>query len=168
MKIDPELTMQIDTDDPNRHAGLSVYQATAGAEQAVHRCLLYNDILRSARFERFRNRDCGVPGYFSDGLRRYSGCRVSHSESDYGATAVTMGEAAAQVLLERIEGQKRDPSEIAIEPDMVVRELSDSSSGSIAISEGYSFCPSIRSNRTWAATSPIRFNGCCTVVRLGV
>jgi DNA-binding LacI/PurR family transcriptional regulator len=33
-----------------------------------------------------------------------------------------MGEVAAQVLLERIEGKKEYPSEIAIEPELVVRE----------------------------------------------
>jgi DNA-binding LacI/PurR family transcriptional regulator len=33
-----------------------------------------------------------------------------------------MGEVAAQSLLERIEGNKEYPTEIAIEPDLVVRE----------------------------------------------
>jgi LacI family transcriptional regulator len=33
-----------------------------------------------------------------------------------------MGEVAAQSLLERIEGKKDYPSEIAIEPELVVRE----------------------------------------------
>jgi len=42
------------------------------------------------------------------------------------------------------------------------------SSGSMAISEGYSFCPSIRSSKLCAATSPMRFSGWRTVVKLGV
>jgi len=33
-----------------------------------------------------------------------------------------MGEVAAQSLLERIEGKKDYPAEIAIEPELVVRE----------------------------------------------
>jgi len=33
-----------------------------------------------------------------------------------------MGEVAAQTLLDRIEGKKEYPSEIAIEPSLVVRE----------------------------------------------
>jgi len=33
-----------------------------------------------------------------------------------------MGEVAAQTLLDRIEGKKEYPSEIAIEPELVVRE----------------------------------------------
>jgi DNA-binding LacI/PurR family transcriptional regulator len=33
-----------------------------------------------------------------------------------------MGKIAAQTLLERIEGQEDYPSEIAIEPELVVRE----------------------------------------------
>jgi DNA-binding LacI/PurR family transcriptional regulator len=33
-----------------------------------------------------------------------------------------MGEVAAQTLLDRIEGKKEYPAEIAIEPELVVRE----------------------------------------------
>jgi LacI family transcriptional regulator len=33
-----------------------------------------------------------------------------------------MGDVAAQVLLERIEGKKEYPSDIAIEPELIVRE----------------------------------------------
>ncbi len=42
------------------------------------------------------------------------------------------------------------------------------SSGSMAISESSLFFPSMRSSRVCAATSPMRFSGWRTVVRLGV
>jgi len=35
---------------------------------------------------------------------------------------IRMGQVAAQRLLERVEGKKDDSSEIAIEPELVVRE----------------------------------------------
>jgi LacI family transcriptional regulator len=41
-----------------------------------------------------------------------------------------MGEVAAQVLLERIEGNKEYPAEIAIEPALVVRESTAKAAGS--------------------------------------
>jgi DNA-binding LacI/PurR family transcriptional regulator len=41
-----------------------------------------------------------------------------------------MGEVAAQVLLERIEGKKEYLSEIAIEPMLVVRESTAKARGS--------------------------------------
>jgi DNA-binding LacI/PurR family transcriptional regulator len=41
-----------------------------------------------------------------------------------------MGEVAAQCLLDRIEGKKEYPQEIAIEPEFVVRESSAKAHGS--------------------------------------
>jgi LacI family transcriptional regulator len=41
-----------------------------------------------------------------------------------------MGEVAAQCLLDRIEGNKEYPSEIAIEPELVVRESTAQAPGS--------------------------------------
>jgi DNA-binding LacI/PurR family transcriptional regulator len=42
-----------------------------------------------------------------------------------------MGHVAAQSLLERIEGKKDYPSEIAIEPELVVRESTAKAPGKI-------------------------------------
>jgi DNA-binding LacI/PurR family transcriptional regulator len=41
-----------------------------------------------------------------------------------------MGEVAAQTLLDRIEGKKEYPSEIAIEPELVSRESTANAPGS--------------------------------------
>jgi DNA-binding LacI/PurR family transcriptional regulator len=41
-----------------------------------------------------------------------------------------MGEVAAQVLLERVEGKKEYPCDIAIEPMLVVRESTAKARGS--------------------------------------
>ena len=42
-----------------------------------------------------------------------------------------MGAIAAQTLLERIEGRKDYPTQIAIQPELVVRESTGESSGSL-------------------------------------
>ena len=89
MKIDPELTVQIDTDDPTPMLGYPFTKQLLAREQAVYRAVC----LQRHFCDRRDSSDSGTgtagsPGYFGDGVRRYSGGRVSHSESDHGATAV--------------------------------------------------------------------------------
>jgi DNA-binding LacI/PurR family transcriptional regulator len=41
-----------------------------------------------------------------------------------------MGEVAAQTLLDRLEGRKENPSDIAIEPELILRESTAKAPGS--------------------------------------
>src|ERR1039458_401156 len=69
--------------------GLSVYQAAAGAQEAV-----YGAVCVQRHFgDRGDSSDpgtgtAGSAGYLRDGVRRHSGGRVSYSELDHGATAI--------------------------------------------------------------------------------
>jgi LacI family transcriptional regulator len=128
MKIDPELTVQIDTDDPTPMLG---YPFTKQL-MAFTALFAYNDMsaigaIRALREEGLRvPQDVSVIG-FDDipGAAFYTPSLTTVQQPLH-----RMGDVAAQVLLERIEGKKEYPSDIAIEPELIVRESTAKAPGS--------------------------------------
>ena len=132
MKIDPELTVQIDTDDPTPMLGYPFAKQLLARNKPFTALFAYNDISAIG----------AIRAIHEEGLRVPQDVSVMGFDDIPGAAFHTpslttvrqplnrMGEVAAQSLLERIEGNQEYPSEIAIEPELVVRESTAKAPGS--------------------------------------
>ncbi len=124
IKIDPELVLQIDREDATPMLGYPLVKRLLERKLPFTALFAYNDIsaigtIRALQEEGFRiPQDVSVMG-FDDipGVAFYM-----PSLTTVRQPLVHMGEVAAQSLLERIENKKEFPAEIAIQPELVVRE----------------------------------------------
>lgn len=132
MAIDPELTVQIDSDDASPMLGYPFAKELLARKKAFTALFAYNDIsaigaIRALMEQGFRvPQDVSVVG-FDDipGAAFHTPSLTTVQQPLH-----RMGEVAAQCLLDRIEGKKEYPQEIAIEPEFVVRESSAKANGS--------------------------------------
>jgi len=124
MKIDPELTVQIDTDDPTPMLGYPFAKQLLARKVPFTALFAYNDISAIGSIRALQEQGLRVPQDVSViGFDDIPGAAFyTPSLTTVQQPLNRMGEVAAQVLLERIEGNKEYPSEIAIEPELVVRE----------------------------------------------
>jgi LacI family transcriptional regulator len=124
LKIDPELTVQIDSDDPTPMLGYPVTKQLLARNKPFTALFAYNDISAIGAIRAFHEQGLRVPHDISVvGFDDIPGAAFHFPSLTTVRQPLTrMGEVAAQSLLERIEGQKEYPSEIAIEPEFVVRE----------------------------------------------
>lgn len=132
VKIHPDLVVQIDSDDPTPMLGYPFTKQLLARKKPFTALFAYNDISAIGAIRALQE----------DGLRVPQDVSVLGFDDIPGAAFYTpslttvrqpltrMGEVAAQSLLERIEGQKEYPAEIAIEPDLVVRESTAKAPGS--------------------------------------
>jgi len=124
ISIDPELAVQIDADDPTPMLGYPFTKHLLSKHKPFTALFAYNDISAIGAIRAIREQGLRVPEDISVlGFDDIPGAAF-HSP---GLTTVRqplnrMGEVAAQSLLERIEGKKEYPVEIAIEPELVIRE----------------------------------------------
>lgn len=130
--IDPDLTIQIDTDDPTPMLGYPVAKQLLARKKPFTALFAYNDISAIGAIRAFHEVGLRVPQDISVmGFDDIPGAAFNSP----GLTTVRqplnrMGEVAAQTLLDRIEGRKEFPSDIAIEPELVLRESTAKASGS--------------------------------------
>ncbi|HEY3971780.1 MAG TPA: LacI family DNA-binding transcriptional regulator [Candidatus Sulfotelmatobacter sp.] len=124
LKIDPELTVQIDTDDPTPKLGYPFAKQLLARKVPFTALFAYNDISAIGAIRALQEHGLRVPQDVSVmGFDDIPGAAYhTPSLTTVQQPLNRMGEVAAQVLLERIEGKKEYPSEIAIEPALVVRE----------------------------------------------
>ncbi len=124
LEIDPDLTMQISTDDPTPMLGYPFTKQLLARQKKFTALFAYNDIsaigaIRALQEEGLRvPQDISVMGFDDIPGAAFHSPSLTTVRQPLGR----MGEVAAQSLLERIEGKKDYPSEIAIEPELVVRE----------------------------------------------
>jgi len=124
ISIDPELAVQIDADDPTPMLGYPFTKHLLSKHKPFTALFAYNDISAIGAIRAIREQGLRVPEDISVmGFDDIPGAAF-HSP---GLTTVRqplnrMGEMAAQSLLERIEGKKDYPVEIAVEPELVIRE----------------------------------------------
>lgn len=132
VKVDPELTVQLDADDPTPMLGYPFAKQLLARQTGFTALFAYNDISAIGAIRAFREQGLRVPQDISVlGFDDIPGAAF-HSP---GLTTVRqplnrMGEVAAQTLLDRIEATREYPSEIAIEPELVVRESTAKAPGS--------------------------------------
>ena len=124
LKIDPELAVQINTDDASPMLGYPFAKELLSRRKPFTALFAYNDIsaigaIRALQEQRLRvPQDVSVMGFDDIPGAAFH----TPSLTTVRQPLTRMGEVAAQSLLERIEGRKEYPAEIAIEPDLVVRE----------------------------------------------
>ncbi|MGA9980278.1 MAG: LacI family DNA-binding transcriptional regulator [Candidatus Sulfotelmatobacter sp.] len=124
MNIDPELTVQIDIDDPTPQLGYPFAKQLLARQKPFTALFAYNDISAIGAIRAFQEQGLRVPQDISVmGFDDIAGASFhTPSITTVRQPLTRMGQVAAETLLERIEGKKEDPEEIAIEPELVVRE----------------------------------------------
>lgn len=124
MKIDPELTVQIDTDDPTPMLGYPFTKQLLARNKPFTALFAYNDISAIGAIRALQEQGLRVPLDVSViGFDDIPGAAFyTPSLTTVQQPLNRMGEVAAQVLLERIEGKREYPQDIPIEPELVVRE----------------------------------------------
>jgi LacI family transcriptional regulator, galactose operon repressor len=122
--IRPELAVQIEADDSSPQLGYPYAEELLKRKQSFTALFAYNDVAAIGAIRAFREAGLRVPQDIS-----VVGFDDIPSAAFHFPSLTTvrqplrrMGEIAAQILLERIEGRKDYPREIAIEPELVVRE----------------------------------------------
>jgi len=124
LTIDPDLTIQIDADDPTPMLGYPFARQLLARGKPFTALFAYNDISAMGAIRALREQGLRVPEDISVvGFDDIPGAAFHNP----GLTTVRqplnrMGEVAAQSLLERIEVKKEYPPDIAIEPELIVRE----------------------------------------------
>jgi LacI family transcriptional regulator len=132
MKIDPELTVQIDTDDPTPMLGYPFAKQLLAQGKPFTALFAYNDISAIGAIRAIQEQGLRVPQDISVmGFDDIPGAAFhSPSLTTVRQPLKRMGEVAAQTLLDRIEGNKEYLAEIAIEPELAVRESTAKACGS--------------------------------------
>ena len=122
--VRPELTVQLRMDDPSPHPAYQLMSALLAKSRKFTAVFAYNDISAIGAIRALREAGLRVPEDVSvvgfDDIR----------DAAYHVPSLTtvrqplrkMGEIAAQTLVDRIEGRKTYGRQIAIEPELVVRE----------------------------------------------
>jgi DNA-binding LacI/PurR family transcriptional regulator len=124
LSIEPELIVRIDKEDPTPMLGYPLVKQLLARKIPFTAIFAYNDIsaigaIRALQEEGFRvPEDVSVIGFDDIPGAAFH----MPSLTTVRQPLVRMGEVAAQSLLERIEDNKDFPAEIAIEPELVVRE----------------------------------------------
>jgi DNA-binding LacI/PurR family transcriptional regulator len=132
VNIDPELTMQIDSDDPTPMLGYPFTKQLLARKKPFTALFAYNDISAIGAIRAIQEHGLRVPQDISVmGFDDIPGAAFhSPSLTTVRQPLNRMGEVAAQTLLDRIEGRQEYPSDIAIEPELVVRESTAKAPGS--------------------------------------
>jgi len=124
IKIDPQLTMQIDREDATPMLGYPFVKQLLARKIPFTALFAYNDIaaigaIRALQEEGLRvPQDVSVMGFDDIPGAAFHMPSLTTVRQPLGR----MGEVAAQSLLERIEDNSEFPAEIAVEPELVVRE----------------------------------------------
>ncbi|HTS06250.1 MAG TPA: LacI family DNA-binding transcriptional regulator, partial [Candidatus Eisenbacteria bacterium] len=113
--VDPELTVQIDTDDPTPRLGYPFARQLLGKQKPFTALFAYNDMSAIGAIRAIQEQGLRVPHDISVmGFDDIPGAAFhSPSLTTVRQPLNRMGEVAAQSLLERIEGKKDYPAEIA-------------------------------------------------------
>lgn len=124
IKIDPALISQIDKEDPTPMVGYPLVKELLARKVPFTALFAYNDISAIGAIRALQEEGLRVPQDVSViGFDDIPGAAFHMpSLTTVRQPLARMGEVAAQSLLERIEGKREFLSEIAIEPELVVRE----------------------------------------------
>jgi LacI family transcriptional regulator len=124
MRIDPELTVQIDINDPTPQLGYPFAKQLLARKKPFTALFAYNDISAIGAIRALQEQGLRVPQDVSVmGFDDIPGAAFNTPTlTTVRQPLARMGQVAAQTLLERIAGRDDYPPEIAIEPELVVRE----------------------------------------------
>ena len=124
VQVRPELTVQIDMDDSTPQVGYPFAKQLLERKVPFTALFAYNDISALGAIRAFQEAGLRVPHDVSVvGFDDIQGAAFNTPSLTTVRQPLTrMGTIAAQTLLERIESGEDYPSEIAIEPELIVRE----------------------------------------------
>jgi LacI family transcriptional regulator len=124
IKVDSELTVQIDIEDPTPQLGYPFAKQLLARNKPFTALFAYNDISAIGAIRALLERGLRVPQDVSVmGFDDIPGAAFNTpSLTTVRQPLFRMGQVAAETLLERIGGRNDYPPEIAIEPELVVRE----------------------------------------------
>ena len=124
IEIQPELTVQIDIDDPTPQLGYPFAMQLLERRVPFTALFAYNDLSALGAIRAFQETGLRVPQDISvvgfDDIR--GAAYNTPSLTTVRQPLTRMGMIAAQTLLERIENGEDEPREIAIEPELMIRE----------------------------------------------
>ena len=131
VQIAPELIVQLDSDDPTPMLGYPFAQQLLARRKPFSALFAYNDLSAIGAMRAFQENGLRVPQDVSViGFDDIPGAALQiPSLTTVRQPLNRMGQVAAQSLLERIEGKKEYPAEIAIEPELIVRESTGKAPG---------------------------------------
>ena len=132
LSVDPELTIQIDTDDATPMLGYPFTKQLLARHKPFTAIFAYNDMSAIGAIRALQEQGIRVPQDVSVlGFDDIPGAAFySPSLTTVRQPLNRMGEVAAETLLNRLEGRREYPSDIAIEPELVVRESTANALGS--------------------------------------
>jgi len=126
LKIDirPELTVQIDINDPTPQLGYPFAKQLLDRGEPFTALFAYNDLSALGAIRAFQEVGLRVPQDISVvGFDDIQGAAYNTpSLTTVRQPLLRMGALAAQTLLDRIENSQDEPKEIAIQPELVIRE----------------------------------------------
>ena len=124
IEIQPELTIQIDIDEATPQLGYPFAKRLLERKVSFTALFAFNDLAAIGAIRAFQEEGIRVPGDVSVvGFDDIQGAAYnSPSLTTVRQPLERMGSIAALTLVERIEGRKDYPAEIAIEPQLVIRE----------------------------------------------
>lgn len=124
IEVAPELTVQIDINDPTPQLGYPFAKQLLERNAPFTALFAYNDLSALGAIRAFQEAGLRVPHDISVvGFDDIQGAAYNTpSLTTVRQPLIRMGMIAAQALLERIENKKEEPREIAIEAELVVRE----------------------------------------------
>jgi DNA-binding LacI/PurR family transcriptional regulator len=124
LKIERELTVQINIDESTPQLGYPFTKQLLARNKPFTALFAYNDVSAFGAIRALQEQGLRVPQDVSvmgfDDIP--SAAFNTPSLTTVQQPLARMGQVAAQILLERIAGRDDYPSEIAIEPELVVRE----------------------------------------------
>jgi DNA-binding LacI/PurR family transcriptional regulator len=124
IELRPELTVQIDIDDPTPQLGYPFAKQLLQRKVPFTALFAYNDISALGAIRAFQESGLRVPQDISVvGFDDIQGAAYSNPTlTTVRQPLADMGRLAAETLLARIEGTKEYQAEISIEPELVVRQ----------------------------------------------
>jgi LacI family transcriptional regulator len=124
VKIDPQLTVQIDINEATPQMGYPFAKQLLERQVPFTALFAYNDLSALGAIRAFQEAGLRVPHDISVvGFDDIQGAAYNTPSLTTVRQPLTrMGNLAAQTLLERIENKKDESEEIAVEPELVVRE----------------------------------------------
>lgn len=132
IEIDLDLTVQIDSDDPTPMLGYPFTKRLLARQKPFTAIFSYNDISAIGAIRALEEHGLRVPQDVSVlGFDDIPGAEFHKpSLTTVRQPLNRMGEVAAEALLNRVEGRKEYPSDIAIEPELIIRESTANAAGS--------------------------------------
>ena len=122
--MEPDLVVRLERDDPSPQVGYPYAKQLLARKKPFTALLAYNDIAAIGAIRAFQEEGLRIPGDVSvvgfDDIQwaSFNAPSLTTVRQPLGK----MGQIAAETLINKIEKGQEYPSEIAIEPELVVRE----------------------------------------------